>query len=176
MNEIIKKNAINYGIITGVVSVLITTLIYVIDVKFFTAWWVGLLSMVFYIIISCILLSKTKRDLKGTFTFKEAFTTYFLAAVIGILLSVIFNIVLFNFIDPDLKITLKEMTIKYASEMMQKFGAPAAEVNKAVTDMEKVDQFGIVEQLKGSLFSILFSSILGLILAAIFKSSKPSYQ
>jgi Protein of unknown function (DUF4199)/Transmembrane exosortase (Exosortase_EpsH) len=176
MNEIIKKNAINYGIIIGVVSILITTLMYVIDIKLFTAWWIGLLSMAFYIIIYCLLLSKTKRELKGSFSFKEAFTTFFIASVIGIVLSVAFNIILFNFIDPDLKVTLKEMTIKYTSEMMQKFGAPTAEINKAVTEMEKGDQFGIVEQLKGTIFYILFSSVIGLILAAIFKSSKPSYQ
>ena len=175
MNETIKKNGINYGIITGVVSVLITTLIYVIDIKLFTAWWIGVLSMVFYIIISCLLLSKTKKELKGSYSFKEAFTTYFISAIIGIAISVTFNIILFNFIDPAAKDTIKELTIKYTAEMLQKFGTPTSEINKAISGIEKNDQFGIVEQLKGSIFGILFSSIFGLILAAIFKS-KPSYQ
>ena len=49
------------------------------------------------------------------------------------------------------------------------------DLNNVITEIEKNDQFGILEQLKGSVFGILFSSIFGLILAAIFKS-KPSYQ
>ena len=170
MNEIVKKNGITYGIITGVVSVLITTLIYTIDLKLFTSWWVGVLSIIAYIVIGSILLSKTKKELKGVFPFKEAFTTYFISAVIGIIISVAFNIVLFNFIDPSAKETIKELTIQYAVEMLEKFGTPSSAINEAVKEMEKSDQFSTFELLKGSIFSIAFSAVFGLILAAIFKS------
>jgi hypothetical protein len=175
MNEIIRKNGITFGIISGLVSVLITTTMYIIDIELFTAWWIGLLSVAFYITLSCILLSKTKKELNGQFTFKEAFTTYFISAVIGIVISVLFNIILFNFIDPSLKDSIKELTIKSSVQMMEKFGAKSADISKAVKNLEESDQFGIVQQLKGIFFSILFSSVFGLILAAIFKS-KSSYQ
>ncbi|NDP28734.1 MAG: DUF4199 domain-containing protein [Flavobacterium sp.] len=175
MNEIIKKNGISYGIITGVVSALITTAIYAIDLKLFTAWWVTVLSIGFYIIIAIVLLTKTKKELKGVFSFKDAFTTYFISAVIGILISVLFNIILFNFIDPSAKETIKEISIKYAVEMMQKFNAPSSAINDAVKKMQENDQFSIIELLKGSAFSIVFSSLFGLLLALIFKS-KPSQE
>ncbi len=170
MNEIVKKNGITYGIITGVVSILITTLIYTIDLKLFTSMWVGLANILFYIIIGIVLLMKTKKELNGIFPFKDAFTTYFISAVIGILMSVAFNIVLFNFIDPAAKETIKEITIKYAVEMMEKFDAPSSAVNEAIKEMEKNDQFSIIELVKGSFFTIAFSAVFGLILAAIFKS------
>jgi len=175
MNEIIKKNGINYGIITGVISILITTLIYVIDLELFTSMWIGLTSIALYIVIGVVLLSKTKKDLKGIFSFKDAFTTYFISAVVGILISVTFNIILFNLIDPAAKETIKELTMKYTAEMLQKFGTPAEAMNKALAEMDKTDQFSPVSLLKSSIFSILFSSVFGLILALIFKS-KPSYQ
>lgn len=176
MNEIIKKNGITFGIVTGLFSVLVTTLIYVIDLKLFTAWWLGLLNIAIYIAIGCYLLAKTKKDLKGIFPFKDAFTTYFISAVIGIVISVAFNIILFNFIDPGAKDTIKELTIKFAVEMMEKFNAPRESVNQAIAEMQKNDQFSIGQLLKGSVFSILFSAIFGLILAAIFKSKSPSSQ
>lgn len=175
MNEIIKKNGISYGIITGVASVLITTIIYVVNLELFTSMWVGIGSILLYLIIGIVLLSNTKKELKGVFTFKEAFTTYFISAVIGIMISVAFNIILFNFIDPAAKDTIKELTMKYAVEMMQKFGSPASAINEAVKEMEANDQFSIGKLLQGSIFSILFSALFGLVLAAIFKS-KPSYQ
>ena len=60
--------------------------------------------------------------------------------------------------------------------MMEKFNAPTDTVNQAIKEMQKEDQFSIVQLLKGSIFSVLFSAVLGLILAAIFKSKSPLSQ
>jgi hypothetical protein len=102
MNEILKKNGITFGTIAGLASVLITTLIYTIDITLFTKWWVGIISIIISLSISIYLMIKTKKDLNGNFPFKSAFTTYFISAVIGVLISVAFNIILFNFVDPCL--------------------------------------------------------------------------
>ncbi|AIG29935.1 DUF4199 domain-containing protein [Flavobacterium psychrophilum] len=170
MNEIVKKNGINYGIITGVLSVLTTTLIYVIDLKLFTSTWLGFLSIAIYIIIGVVLLSKTRKDFKGSLAFKDAFTTYFVSAVIGILISVVFNIILFNYIDPSAKATIKELTMKYTVEMLQKFDTPAKVINETIKSLEENDQFAPLKLLQGSVFSIIFSALFGLVLAAFFKT------
>lgn len=170
MNEIIKKNGVTFGIILGVFSVLFTTSIYVINLTLFTKWWVGIVNILIYISIGVYQMVKTKRELNNVFPFKEAFTTYFISAVIGILISVAFNILLFNYIDPGAKDTIKELTIKFAVEIMEKFDTPKEAVNQAIKDMQANDQFSVGQLLKGSVFSILFSAIFGLILAAIFKT------
>ena len=175
VNEIIKRNGVTFGITTGIISALITTSIYAIDLNLFTSWWIGILSITIYLIIGIILLSKTKKELNGVFSFKDAFTTYFISAVIGILISTLFNIILFNFIDPSAKDNLRELTIKYTVNMMQKFGTPASAINEAIAKLKENDPYSIIELLKGSVFSIVFSSIFGLLMAAFFKS-KPSSQ
>lgn len=175
MNEIIKKNGVSYGIITGIVSVLITTAIYSIDLNLFVKWWLGIIIFLVYIIIGIVLLSKTKKELKGIFSFKEAFTTYFISAVIGILISVCFNILLFNVIDPSVKDTLNEIIIKYTVEMMEKFGTPSSAINEAVKKMQENNPYSTIELIKGSAFSIAGSALFGLLLALIFKS-KPSQE
>lgn len=175
MNEIIKKNGITFGLITGMISILITGLIYLIDIKLFTAWWLGLVSIFFYLAVGIYLLIKTRKELEGVFSFKDAFTTYFISAIIGIAISVAFNILLFNIIDPSLKDTVQELSIESAVNMMKKFGTPTSEIKKAVEGMTKTNQFETFNLLKGSVFSMIFSSIFGLILAAIFKS-KPKDQ
>jgi len=175
MNEIIKKNGVSYGIITGVVGALITTLIYSIDLKLFTSMWVGFVSIAIYIVIGIVLLSKTKQELKGIFSFKDAFTTYFISAVIGILISVVFNIILFNIIDPSVKDTLKELTMKYMVETMQKFNAPSSAINEAMKKLQENDPYSVIELIKGSVFKIAFSALFGLLLALIFKS-KPTQE
>ena len=175
MNEIIKKNGVSFGIITGVVSALITTAIYSIDLNLFTKWWLGIIIFLFYITIGIVLLSKTKKELKGIFSFKEAFTTYFISAVIGILISVGFNILLFNVIDPSVKDTLNEITIKYTVETMEKFGTPSSAINEAVKKMQESSPYSTLELIKGSAFSIAGSALFGLLLALIFKS-KPTQE
>ena len=173
MNEIIKKNGINYGVIIGLFSVLVTASIYSINLKLFTSPWIGVSSLIIYIIIGVLLVISTKKQLNNIISFKEAFTVYFLAAVIGSVISTLFNIVLFNFIDPQAKETIKEQTIKYTVEMMEKFGAPASSVNETIQKLNETDNFSTGNLITGMAFSLVFAAILGLILAAIFKS-KPS--
>jgi hypothetical protein len=170
INEIIKRNGITYGILTGVFSAVFTATIYAVNINLFTSLWLGLSSIAFYLIISIVLLSKTKKELKGLFTFKEAFTTYFICSLIGILIGTAFNILLFNVIDSSAQDTVKELTIKSAVETMQKFNTPAAAINEAITKMKENNPYSVLGLIKGSLSSIVFSSIIGLIMAAFFKS------
>jgi ABC-type antimicrobial peptide transport system permease subunit len=131
--------------------------------------WVGISTLIIYIIIGIMVVNKTRNQLQ-TITFKEAFTVFFITAVIGITLSTLFNIILFNLIDPASKETIQQLTIKYAAEMMQKFGAPAASINEAITKMEETDNFSIGSLIKGMFTSYLVNAVFGLLLAAIFKS------
>lgn len=170
MNEIIKKNGITFGILSGIISILTTTLIYVIDIKLFVSWWLGLLGIAISVALACVLLSKTKKELNGNLNFKEAFTTYFIMALIGILMSTTFGIILFNVIDPSLKESIKELTLKSVSEMMLKFGSNNSDISKALKTIQETDQFSVLQQIKGIFTSIVVSSIFGLILAAFFKT------
>ncbi|UPT71429.1 MAG: DUF4199 domain-containing protein [Flavobacterium sp. JAD_PAG50586_2] len=114
--------------------------------------------------------------MNNIFPFKEAFTTYFLAAAIGLLIATVFEVVLFNFVDPSMKETLKEMSIKFTVDFMEKLGAKSSDINKAVAEMQKTDQFSIGQLFQGLMFYYVFAAIFGLILAAIFKSKSPSSQ
>lgn len=170
INEIIKRNGITFGVLVGILSSLITASIYAIDLNFFVSWWVGVLSIMIYLVLGIVLLTKTKKELKGIFPFKEAFTTYFICAVIAILIGTAFNILLFNFIDPSAQDTLKEITLKNTITMMEKFNSPPAAINDVISKMKDSNPFSTIELLKGSVSSIVFSSIFGLIMAAFFKS------
>lgn len=177
MNAILKKNAINFGILTGVFGIIVTALLYVIDLKLFVNMWIGIGLLVAYAVIGCILLSKAKKENGGQMTFKEGFTTYFISAVIGILLSTAFSIILFNFIDPAAAEKLTEHLLDMQVGMMEKFGAKQSDINEAIAKMkESSSQFSLQGQLMGILKSMIGSIIFGLILAAIYKSKSPSHE
>jgi hypothetical protein len=170
INEIIKKNGITYGITLGIILALITATMYAIDLKLFVSGWIGASTFVIYLVIGILLLVKTKKDFNGFFSFKDAFTTYFIAVLAALLISTLFSVLLFNVIDPSAKETISEHLIKYMAEMLQKFGTPASAINEALAKMKETSPFSTLEQLKGLAFSLALYSILGLILAAFFKS------
>ncbi|MGL5112087.1 MAG: DUF4199 domain-containing protein [Flavobacterium sp.] len=176
INEIIKKNGVTFGVVIGVLSSILTTAIYAIDLNLFIKPWIGLVSMGVYLIIGIVLLAKTKKEIQTEYSFKDAFTTYFIAAVVGILISTLFNIVLWNFIDPTAKETLNELTIKYTISLMQKFGTPASAINEAIKSMKESSPYDIDSLLKGMITTIVFSSVFGLLMAAFFKTRKTSQE
>lgn len=173
MNPAIKKNGTTYGIILGVIGVLNATLVYAFHL--YTAWWVSILGLVISIVIYCVMLSKTKKEMGGVFSFKDAFTTFFLASVLAILIGTIYNVVLYNFVDPGAKEIVKEESIKATVSIMEKFDAPAASINEAVAKLEKEDQFSISSLLTNAVIGLAVSCVIGLILALIFKS-RPTYK
>ncbi|HEY1195005.1 DUF4199 domain-containing protein [Flavobacterium sp.] len=170
INEVIKKNGITYGIALGVILSLITATMYAIDLKLFVSGWIGGLTFVIYLVIGIVLLTKTRKDINGFFSFKDAFTTFFITTIIALAISSLFSILLFNVIDPEAKNTLSELLVKYMAETLQKFGTPASAINEALTKMRENNPFSTIEQIKALAFSIVGYSILGLILAAFFKS------
>lgn len=169
INEVIKRNGVTYGIILGVILALITATIYAVDLKLFVSGWIGGLSFIIYLVVGILLLTKTKKEI-GFFSFKDAFTTFFITTIIALAISTLFSIVLFNVIDPEAKETVNQLLIKYMAETLQKFGTPAAAINEALTKMKENSPFSALEQVKALVFSIVGYSILGLILAAFFKS------
>ncbi|WP_418263605.1 DUF4199 domain-containing protein [Flavobacterium faecale] len=174
VNEVIKKNGVKYGIITGAVLSLITAIMYAVNLELFIAWWTTLLSFSIFIIIPSVLLVQTKASLNGVLSFKEAFTTYFICALVGLLISVGFKMILFNIIDPSIKASLLELTINYIKSTSGKFGVPETSLNEMIDSLKKTDPFSIPEQIKGAVVNLFFCGILGLIMAAFFKSKTTS--
>lgn len=170
MNAIVKKNGINYGIIIGIISILITAAIYAIDLKLFVNMWLGFSIIAIFIIIGIVLVSKTKKQLGGLITFKEAFTVYFMAAAIGATMSVLFNILLFNVVDPAAKDALNDLALETTVEMMKKFGAPTSEIAKQAAAMQDNDNYSVANLAKGLFFNFIISAVFGAILALIFRN------
>lgn len=177
MNEIIKKNGINYGVIAGVVTILANIAVYLIDVKLMAEFLIYQLPLIlFYIIFAIVLLSKTKKQLNGVYSFKDAFTTYFIYSVVGMVLSLAFSYIFYNFVDTEAANLVKEASIEKVLSAFEKYNIPVdANTEAALEKMQNTNIFSLTELLKSSAGSLIFSIIIGLILALIFRS-KPQVE
>ena len=174
MNEVLKSNGIKYGIILGGVGILMHLIIYLLGgLTTENAITGGIIQFIFWLgylgvrIFQCI---NTKKELNNSITFKELFTTLTISITIGIFISQLFTYSLNNFIDTDYGTEMNEFMNKQqviAMKAMKNFTEVSSQDIKEVAN---TDNFSIIKTGQAFVMSILISSIMNLILAAIFKS------
>ena len=176
MEKSLKSIATNYGLYLGVFLSLITVLAYAISLEFLTNMWVGILILIAIIVFGIIAVAKVKQAQNGYASFKQAFTSYFITVLIGLLVSTLVSFLLFNVVDTDAADVLKEKTIEKTVEMMEGFNAPTDVIDKTVEDMESQNQYSIGNITKSLAGYLVVFSIIGLIVAAAMKKSNPEEE
>src|SRR5690606_4468070 len=163
-----------YGLILGAVLALMTTLMYVLDPMLLTKRSIGILSLLLVIVVAIVSVAKAKGLQGGIMSFKEAFTAYFSTVALGSIISTCVGILIFNIIDPEMAAFLQEKTLEITAEFMQKFGTPQAEIDKQMAKLAEQDNYSIATQLKNYVFGLAFMSVIGLLVALIFKTKNPN--
>ncbi|OIQ22140.1 MAG: hypothetical protein BM557_01835 [Flavobacterium sp. MedPE-SWcel] len=176
MTDLIKKNGVNFGLILGIVSILIGATLYAINLEFMVSFWIGIIIFFINIGIAIFAIIKSKKGMEGFISFKEAFTAYFITMAIGSAFYVVFMILLLNVIDPGAKEIISELLIEKTVTMMQGMNVPTDAIKEAVKNMQETDNFSPVSQALSYVWSLLFYIIVGLIIAAIFKKNKPMFE
>ncbi|WBL20971.1 DUF4199 domain-containing protein [Zunongwangia sp. HRR-M8] len=170
----VKSVAAPFGIYLGIVLSLITVLAYAFNLELFTSWYLGVFNFIIIIVFLVISEIKTRKAVANpAFSFKDAFIAAFIPVAIGLLISTLVSIIIFNFVDPEAAQTVVELTAEMTKNMMEGFGLPEAEIAKAVAEIMNSNQFTILNQLKTYIFQLAFWAVIGLILALIFRKKDP---
>ena len=177
MGKSLRSQAINLALYLGIALCIYTILGYAINLGILVNYWVMLLILPLAIIFFGVFATaKIKQNSSGFLTFKEAFSSYFITTSIGIIISTIFSIILFNFIDTNAAIEIKNILISNTENMMRGMGAPLEAIAASIEDIEKQNTFAIGTQLKSLAQSIIFFAVIALIVAAAMKKNKPDTE
>ena len=171
-NQLIKSKGINFGIAYGLFLILLTLYAYAIDLNFFASFWFLGLVMVGFFVNGLWVIGSLKKIQEGFVTFKEGFTVFFISNALALLLSTIITMLIFLVVDPELQVTVKELTITKTTVMMENFGAPTDAIEEAIDKLRTQDNFSLVAQIKGYFSTLAISSIMGLLFALILKRKK----
>jgi|GEM_PF-1709635 hypothetical protein len=179
MNEIIKKNGINFGIILGVIGIVSQMTVYALGgISKENAILNSIIQFIFwaaYLIVRIIQCNNVKKEFNGYISLKELFTTLTVTITIGILISQLFTFVFNNFIDAEYGTAMNDFMNEQqimAQNAMKSFTKVSSEDLKEIAN---TNNFSILNILQGTLVAFLISSIMNLILAAIFKKDKPVF-
>ncbi|MFV8226011.1 DUF4199 domain-containing protein [Christiangramia aquimixticola] len=169
MEQSSKKLATSYGVYLGISLILITVLIYAFDISLMTEWYLMVLNLILILVLGTMAVKKAKTASTTLFTFKNAFSAYFLTVVTGLFIATIFSLILFNLIDPEAAETLKELSMEKQVEMLENFGMTEAQINEAMIKMQEEETFSIKNVTISFASQLIFFSIIGLIIALIFR-------
>ena len=173
MEQQLKSSAINYGVYMGLTLALISVLIYVINVEYATAWWIGIIMLLLILGFGIVSTAKSKDILNGFISFKQAFSSFFITVAIGVIISAGVGILIYGIIDTEAAALLQEKGIENTVNMMERFGAPQSEIDKTIDAMSEENSFSIMNQIKAIAYQLVFYAVIGLIVAAFMKKKNP---
>jgi phenylpyruvate tautomerase PptA (4-oxalocrotonate tautomerase family) len=173
MENSVKSSAIQYGLYLGLMLSSFTIIGYAVNIEILTKWWLGIILFILIIVIGIVSTAKAKSILNGFISFKEAFTAWFTTIVVGILISTVVSILIFNVVDLEAAALVKQASIEATVSMMENFGTPQETIDMAITEMENTNQFAIGNLLKSLAWQFLFYAIVGLLIALIMKKTDP---
>ena len=135
-----SKISLQYGIILGIVSVLISVAVYAMGMQYEQDWKMGSIGIIAMIAIIFVGIKKYKEFNGGYLTVGQAIKTGIGIALIGGIISVIYSYIFMTIIEPDFMVNTMEKAqekmmeqnpnltdeqVEQATAMMSKFSSPA---------------------------------------------------
>ena len=175
VNVTLKESAIQYGLILGGILAILIVMMYALNQDLFLEWWIGIVVIPLIIIGTGIVSTAKSKDLLGgIMTFKEAFTAYFITIALGLLISTAVGILIFSIIDPELAKYIQEQSIEISRGIMERFDTPPEMIEEELDKLRGVDNYSFTSQLKSYFGSLVFFSVIGLLVGLIFKKADPN--
>lgn len=172
-----NSHAIKSGIIVAVISIVITLLLYIVNAAMLVSMWMMLLFLVFVGLVAYFGIQHRNEE-GGYMSFGKAWVYSMQVFVITGIIATIFNLLLYNVIDPELPELLADQSVENAESMMRNFGMPEEQMDEALekTRTDTLDRFTVMGSIKGLLYGLIIYAILSLISGAIIKKNEPELE
>ena len=171
METNMKNLSIEIGYKLGGILALSTILVYAIDFKLFLNPMFG---VGFFIIIVAAGVYSTlqSRKINNGASFKQAFTSYFIAVAVGYLLGNLTTILVFVIIDPEAAKVLDEEMLIMTKEMLEGFGMSSDMIALSMDEASKKSNFSLSSIAMQYVVNLILFSLIGLVTSLIWKRDK----
>jgi len=167
-----KTTASYYGIGLGAFLSLMIIFIYAFNLELMTKWWLAIVNFLIVIGIAIVGMAKCKKEHQDLFTYKKAFTSYFIIILIGLTISTITNYLIFSIVDPEAAEFILDKTIEMTRSLMENFGTSEADIDKSIAAMREENQFSLKNQLIGLASNLVIFILIGLLVALGFREKE----
>lgn len=169
------KGAVKSGAIIGLISILISLIVYLASPELFAVWWYGIGLIVLVIILVTVLGVKFRNANTGYLSFGQSFLYCWVTFVVAGLLGSIFSVLLYEVIDPDLAKFIVDKSIENTVEMMRGFGANEAALDAQMEQLENdmPANFEVGGIIKNFFIMVIVYGVISLITGLIVKKNEP---
>ena len=166
----IKKIALNYGVLLALLSIALQVVSYALDAHIDRPWWLGVVQLIISVGIVIMGLKAFRAENSGFLTLGQALKTGIAISLIAGIISVIFNYIFINFIDPD----FIQKTLEFSKEQMivQNPNMSQEEMDMAM-DISAKFMSPVVMSAIALLFTLFMGFIISLIAGLIMKRNPP---
>jgi len=174
----LQSHVVKWGLIIGIIGIILALVIYMIDVKMMVGFTYILLSLGISIALIIYAGIEWRKSTGGFLTFKNAFLVTFFTLVVAGLLGTVFNFLLFNVIDTELGETLTDASIEQAERIMERFNMPEDQMDEALEKArdDAEGRFSIGGQLMGFVYALFIYAFIALIVSLIIKKKNPEEE
>lgn len=168
-----KSPILLYGLLFGVTSIIYSVILYIGGVNAYmhsSNKYIGLAIAVGFAFLTAWQLKKQQG---GYLEFAVSLKSIFKVMVIGIILSGVFDYILFNYIDVTFREAIRQASIEAMEYEMVKRNMSQTEIDKSMEWMEKFNSFGVAAQFLTFAIRCIIHFIIALVVSAIMKK-KPS--
>lgn len=172
------KPSIRNGLILGTLGIIVFLLVWSFAPEMFASFSWGITQMVLIMIalpiVFMIIGTRDTKEKFERFNYGQAFYAAFLVGLLAVFLNVGFNLVFHSAIDPGFNERLQEKVSEQVLERLENANMDDAAIEKQMAKMEQrfEGQKGVLGQLKGGLYLLLWYTVLALIIAAVYKDKK----
>lgn len=175
-----NAHALKSGIILGVITIVISLLVYLVDYTIFANWWYQLLLMNAIIIgVTAYFGISYRNSDEGYLSFGKSYVYSIICFLTSTFIGTIFAILLYNVIDTDLSGNLTDAIVDKTESMMSGFGAPQDSIDEQVEKLreEMPANFTIGGMIKNFFTSsLLMIAIISLISSLFIKKKEPDFE
>ncbi|MBL6662775.1 MAG: DUF4199 domain-containing protein [Flavobacteriales bacterium] len=172
MKDYILKN----GLVFGAISIILNSAAYSLGVDFFMSPALLISKIVIYVTVIIFLVLNFRKIIGGYISFKDTFSVSLGITAAGSFISTLFIILLFNFIDSNFAVLIKEATIEklmMSLEQMPEGNAFYENIENSIDEIEKTNIYSVNNQWKALIQEIFSYSVISVIIALFIKKDKP---
>ncbi len=163
------KYSLNYGLILGLISVVFGVMLYTQDMHTSQSSVIMIIGIALAAAVTFVGISNFKKANGGYLTLGEALKIGAGIALISVIISIVYNLILINYLDPDTPAKIMDARL-----------APALESGKITQEQfnmqkEQSIKFWWMGYPVILIINIVIGLVLGLISGLILKKAKPAY-
>jgi len=162
-----------FGALLGMVSIASLLMTYMIDLTWMVSRWNLLISIVLFFAAMIMACLEDRRIQGGPYDYGRAVVTAASTGVIGSLILIAFTGFLYNVIDPNLHIQVKEIKMTKMQAFLYLIGMDDAAAEKVMETFEQRDFKQDFRALGTAAFLYLIMNLLFGLLVGIFVRRKP---